>query len=79
MPTLRRKREFTEEEKEKINEYSKKYNIEFDFKDKYTWDTIGCKKECNMTGYTGRLAIIEILTLTDRIKKRTCNGRKINF
>ena len=36
------KREFTDEEKNKINEYAKKYNMEFDFKDKYTWDAIGC-------------------------------------
>ena len=68
------KREFTDEEKNKINEYAKKYNMEFDFKDKYTWDAIGCK-ECNMTGYSGRIAIIEILTLTDKIKELVMDGR----
>ena len=68
------KREFTEEEKNKINEYAKKYNMEFDFKDKYTYDAIGCKS-CNMTGYSGRIAIIEILTLTDKIKELVMNGR----
>jgi len=73
-PHCAQKRPFTEEEKKKINDYSKKYNIEFDFKDKYTWDTIGCK-ECNMTGYTGRIAIIEILTLTDKIKELVMDGK----
>ena len=73
-PHCAQKREFTEEEKRKINTFSKKYNIEFDFTDKYTWDTIGCK-ECNMTGYSGRIAIIEILTLTDKIKELVMNGK----
>ena len=73
-PHCAQKREFTEEEKRKINTFSKKYNIEFDFTDKYTWDTIGCK-ECNMTGYSGRIAIIEILTLTDKINELVMNGK----
>lgn len=68
------KRDFTEDEKNKINEYSKKFNIQFDFKDKYTYDTIGCK-DCNMTGYSGRIAIIEILTLTDKIKELVMDGK----
>ena len=73
-PHCAQKRPFNDEEKRKINTYSKKYNMEFDFTDKFTWDTIGCK-ECNMTGYTGRLAIIEILTLTDRIKELVMDGK----
>lgn len=73
-PHCAQKREFTEEEKRKINTFSKKYNMEFDFTDKYTWDTIGCK-ECNMTGYSGRIAIIEILTLTDKIKELVMDGK----
>ena len=62
------------DEKNKINNYAKKYNMEFDFKDKYTYDVIGCK-ECNMTGYSGRIAIIEILTLTDKIKELIMDGK----
>lgn len=73
-PKCGQKRAFTEEEKSKINNYAKKYNMEFDFKDKYTYDAIGCK-ECNMTGYSGRIAIIEILTLTDRIKELVMDGK----
>ena len=73
-PKCAQKREFTEDEKNKINNYAKKYNMEFDFKDKYTYDVIGCK-ECNMTGYSGRIAIIEILTLTDKIKELIMDGK----
>lgn len=73
-PKCAQKREFTEDEKNKINNYAKKYNMEFDFKDKYTYDVIGCK-ECNMTGYSGRIAIIEILTLTDKIKELVMDGK----
>lgn len=73
-PKCAQKREFTEDEKDKINKYAKKYNMEFDFKDKYTYDAIGCK-ECNMTGYSGRIAIIEILTLTDKIKELVMDGK----
>ena len=73
-PKCAQKREFTEDEKNKINNYAKKYNMEFDFKDKYTYDVIGCK-ECNMTGYSGRIAIIEILTLTDKIKELIMAGK----
>ena len=73
-PKCAQKREFTEDEKNNINNYAKKYNMEFDFKDKYTYDVIGCK-ECNMTGYSGRIAIIEILTLTDKIKELIMDGK----
>ena len=73
-PKCAQKREFTEDEKNKINNYAKKYNMEFDFKDKYTYDVIGCK-ECNMTGYSERIAIIEILTLTDKIKELIMDGK----
>ena len=73
-PKCAQKREFTEDEKNKINNYAKKYNMEFDFKDKYTYDVIGCK-ECNMTGYSGRISIIEILTLTDKIKELIMDGK----
>ena len=73
-PKCAQKRLFTEEEKIKINKYAKKYNLQFDFIDKYTYDVIGCK-ECNMTGYSGRIAIVEILTLTDKIKELVMDGK----
>ena len=73
-PHCAKERPFTEEEKKKINDYAKKYNLEFDFTDKHTYEIVGCK-ECNMTGYLGRIAIIEILTLTDRIKEAVMDGK----
>ena len=72
-PHCAKERAFTKEEKTKINEYAGKYGVEFDFKDKKTYTAIGCKK-CNMTGYSGRIAAIEILDLSDRIKERIING-----
>ena len=73
-PHCGKERPFTKEEIEKIQNYAKKYNIEFDFSDKHTYEIVGCK-ECNMTGYLGRIAIIEILTLTDRIKEAVMEGK----
>ena len=73
-PHCGKERPFTKEEIEKIQNYAKKYNLEFDFKDKHTYEAVGCK-ECNMTGYLGRIAIIEILTLTDRIKEAVMEGK----
>ena len=73
-PHCAKERDFTKEEIEKIQNYAKKYDLEFDFKDKKTYEAVGCK-ECNMTGYLGRIAIIEILTLTDRIKEAVMNGK----
>lgn len=66
-------RQFTEEEKKKMSEYAKKYNYELDFNDKTTYDIVGCKK-CNMTGYSGRIAVIEILDFTDKIKEMITDG-----
>ena len=67
------KREFTEEEKGIINKFSQRYNMNFDFTNKFTYDTKGCK-ECNHTGYLGRIAIFEILEVTDEIRELIVNG-----
>ena len=68
------KREFTEEEKDIIQKYLAKYDIKVDFKDKFTYTPIGCK-ECNNTGYLGRIGIFEILALTDEIKEMIIQGK----
>ena len=68
------KREFTEEEKYIIQKYLAKYDIKVDFKDKFTYTPIGCK-ECNNTGYLGRIGIFEILALTDEIKEMIIQGK----
>ena len=72
-PHCAKKRQFTEEEKEAMNKLAAPYGIKFDFRGKYTYQTVGCK-ECNNTGYLGRIAIIEILSMTDRIKELVVNG-----
>lgn len=67
------KREFTDQEKEVISSLYKKYGIDIDFKDKFTYAPGGCK-ECNNTGYYERIGIFEILSLTDEIKELIING-----
>ena len=62
------KRQFTQEEKDLINSLVKKYDKEIDFTDKFTYDIRGCK-ECNYTGFLGRIACFEILELTDSIRE----------
>ena len=72
-PKCASKREFTKEEKDIIQKYLAKYDIEVDFKDKFTYTPIGCK-ECNNTGYLGRIGVFEILALTDDIKEMIIHG-----
>ena len=67
------KREFTEEEKDIIRKIASKYGVEYDFTNKYTYDTVGCPK-CNNTGYYGRIGIFETLKLSDSIKELIING-----
>ena len=72
-PKCAKKREFTEEEKKIMKNFAKRYNQEIDFTDKYTYTPVGCK-ECNQTGYWGRIGIFEILTITDEIKEQIIHG-----
>ena len=67
------KRDFTEEEKDIIRKIASKYGVEYDFTNKYTYDTVGCPK-CNNTGYYGRIGIFEILKLSDSIKEMIIDG-----
>jgi len=67
------KREFTDKEKEIINNVLKKYDMEVDFSDKFTYTPSGCKY-CNNSGYFERIGIFEILTLTDDLKELIING-----
>lgn len=61
------KREFTKDEKQIMQKLVDKYNVELDFKDKFTYDTKGCKK-CNQTGCLGRIAAFEILEMTEELR-----------
>lgn len=72
-PKCAEKREFTEFEKEIIEKYGKKYNVNFDLKDKFTYTAKGCS-ECNNTGYYDRIGIFEILSLTDEIRELIVTG-----
>ena len=67
-PNCAVKRPFTKEEMDVMNRLVAKYNITFDFKDKHTWDVKGCK-DCNYTGFKGRIACFEILEVTDEIRE----------
>jgi len=67
------KRNFSKEEKDIINKFGERYKIEFDFKDKFTYDTKGCK-ECNHTGYLERIAVYEVLEITDEMKDLIVSG-----
>ena len=67
------KREFTDQEKDLINQIGDKYGVKFDLKDKYTYDTVGCKA-CNNTGYYERTGIFEMLSVTDDIRELLVEG-----
>ena len=67
-PHCANEREFTDEEKEIMQNIAKEYDITFDFKGKTTYDAIGCEK-CNHTGYYDRIAAYEILVIDDKIKQ----------
>lgn len=67
------KRKFTQQEKNLINKLASKYGDEFDFSEKYTYDTKGCK-ECNYTGYLDRIAAFEILEVTEPIRELISEG-----
>ena len=68
-----RKREFTEEEKNIINQIGKKYNVDFNLDGKFTYDAVGCK-ECNNSGYYERIGIFEVLNIEDNVKELIVNG-----
>ena len=66
-PHCAKERDFTEEEKQIIENIGAKYNIKFDLEGKKTFEAVGCKK-CNNTGYLGRIGIFEVLILNDEIR-----------
>ena len=68
------KRAFTKDEKDLINKLVSKYEPEYNFKDKYTYDIKGCK-ECNYTGFLGRIACFEILEITEPIRELISAGQ----
>ena len=67
------KRKFTAQEKSIMNKLVEKYGDTLDFTDKFTYDTKGCK-ECNYTGYLNRIAVFEILEVTEPIRELISAG-----
>ena len=72
-PHCATKRAFTSEEKEIMQKLVDPYDVKLDFKDKFTFDVNGCK-ECNHTGYLGRIAAFEVLEITEDLKELITNG-----
>ena len=72
-PHCLRKRKFEQKEIDVMNKIVEPYKIKLNFKDKFTYEINGCKK-CNYTGYLGRLAAVEILGITPRIREMISNG-----
>ena len=72
-PKCRVERDFTEDEIKKMESLGKRYNVEFDFKGKKTYDAIGCPY-CNNTGYYGRIAMFEIFDIDDEAKELIMEG-----
>ncbi len=72
-PKCKKERPFNEEEKAVIAKISKKYGIDFDTSGT-TYDAVGCK-HCNNTGYYERVAVFEVLDVTDDIKEAIMNGK----
>ena len=51
----------------------KKYNLPIDLAGKTTYEAVGCPK-CNNTGYYDRIAVFEVLILTDNLREMIVNN-----
>ena len=72
-PHCAKERDFTDEEITIIKKIGEKYNVDFDLEGKKTYTTLGCQ-HCENTGYYGRIAVFELLELTEGIKELIING-----
>ncbi len=66
-------RDFNQDEIDIMEKIAEKYHVKLDFKNKKTYDTIGCEK-CHHTGYYDRIGIFEVLLLNDEIKQLIVNN-----
>lgn len=71
-PHCARQRDFTNEEMEIMNRIAEKSGVQLDFSGKKTYDTVGCN-QCNQTGFLGRIAVFEILSIDDEVKELITN------
>ncbi len=67
-PYCAKERNFTEQEIEIMKKIGSKYDVEFDFEGKKTFEAVGCKK-CNQSGYLDRIGIFEILNVEEEIRE----------
>ncbi len=72
-PNCARERSFTKEEKDIMENIANQYEVDIDFSGRTTYDVVGCDK-CNHTGYYGRIAIFEVLSIQDDIKELIMKG-----
>lgn len=72
-PYCSQERDFTENERQIMNNIANKYNVELNFEGKKTYNTTGCEK-CNHTGYYDRIAIFEVLNMNDKIRELIVNN-----
>ncbi len=71
-----RERPFTDEEKEIFENIGKKYDYKFDLEGKHTYNTVGCEK-CNGVGYYNRIAVAEMLPLSDTIRELIIDNKSL--
>ena len=69
----KQERDFTDKEKEIINNYGTKYGVNFDLSKAKTYNAVGCEK-CNHSGYFDRIGIFEVLDITEDIRELIMNG-----
>ena len=67
------KRDFTDNEKQIMNDLIRPYGKQYDFTGKHTYDIVGCK-HCNYTGYFDRIGVFEICEITETLKELISNG-----
>ena len=72
-PNCKREREYTKQEKAVLESIIKKYNLPIDLAGKTTYEAVGCPK-CNNTGYYDRIAVFEVLILTDNLREMIVNN-----
>ena len=73
-PKCRREREFDKRERDFIKKIGEKYGIEFNLKDAKTYDAVGCDY-CNGSGYYDRIALFEVLSITEELKEMIMAGK----
>ena len=72
-PKCRQERDFTDYERKVIEKVGSRYGVEFDLKDKKTYNSIGCDY-CNHSGFYERIGIFEVLKITEELKDMIMNG-----